>query len=331
MLLSFTICLAVFGQTQVEALPVEPLVSLPAHQPQAIAVAFSPDGNWLATSGANRFVTLRDPTSGAIQRVLTGHPGLVHEVVFSPDSTLLASAGAEGIVILWSVERCDKVLALQSLSDDEGTARTIVFSSDVRLLATGASDGTIKIWDIQNRNVKWQLPRQRLPVTSVKFAPNGQLLATATGNWRQPDLPGELRLWDVATGKETADLKKHEREIKRIDFDPAGKRIVSAGVDHSILVWDVAGAKLADHFNIHAAPGSLAVVQDGTLLAIGDLRGGVSVWNLASGKRVRRYVGHEGAVLGIAMRPDGKVLATASHDGTVKLWPAGFPADKVEQ
>jgi WD40 repeat protein len=331
MLLSFTICLAVLGQTQAEALPVKALVSLPAHQPQAIAVAFSPDGNWLATSGANSFVSLRDPTSGAIKRVLTGHPGLVHEVAFSPDSTLLASAGAEGIVILWSVERCEKVLALQSLSDDEGTARTIAFCSDGRLLATGASDGTIKIWDIQDRKVRWQLPRQRLPVTSVKFAPNGQLLATATGNWRQPDLPGELRLWDVATGKEIADLKKHEREIKRIDFDHEGKRLVSAGADREILVWDVTERKVADRFNVNAVTGSLAVVQDGTLLAIGDLRGGVSVWSLTSGKRVRRYVGHEGAVLGIAMRPDRKVLATASHDGTVKLWPAAFPTGKAEQ
>lgn len=308
----------------------EAIVSLPAHQPQAIAVAFSSDGNWLATSGANGFVTFRDPTSGAGKRVLTGHPGLVHDVVFSPDSTLLASAGAEGIVILWSVERSETILALQSLSEDEGTARTVAFSPNGRLLATGASDGSSKIWDVQARKVKWQTPRQRLPVTAVKFAPDGQLLATATGNWRQTDLPGELRLWELATGKEIADLKTHECEIKRIDFDHEGKRLITAGADRAILVWDVAEHKVVDRFGIDAVSGSMAVVQDGTLLAIGDLRGGVSVWNLASGKRLRRYVGHDRAVLGIAMSPDGKVLATASHDGTIKIWPAAFSTDKAE-
>src|SRR5437762_8127324 len=96
-----TIAIALLAQAAAELRPLEPVVTLPAHQPQAMTVAFSPDGKWLATSGANKFVTLRDPTTGEIRRVLTGHPGLVHEVAFSPDSTLLASAGAEGIVILW--------------------------------------------------------------------------------------------------------------------------------------------------------------------------------------------------------------------------------------
>ncbi len=210
--LSLALCLAALAQPT-EAPPVGPLVSLPAHEPQAITVAFSSDGQWLASSGANRFVSLRDPLTGEIRRVFTGHPGLVHEVAFSPDSELLASAGAEGIVILWSIASNKKVLALQALADDEGTARTVAFSPAGKLLATGASDGTIKIWDIREQKAKWQFPRQRLPVTSVKFSPDGSLLATSTGDWRRPHVAGELRLWEVATGKELATLKEHAWEI----------------------------------------------------------------------------------------------------------------------
>jgi WD40 repeat protein len=327
MLLSFAIRLALLCQAPAEAPPAQALVKMPAHLPQAIAVAFSPDGKWMATSGANSFVSLRDPTNGEIKRVLTGHPGLVHEVAFSPDSKLLASAGAEGIAILWSVERGEKVLALQALTDGEGTARTVAFCPDGRLLATGASDGSIKVWDIIERKLSRQLPRQRLPVTSVKFAPNGKLLATATGNWRQTDLQAELRLWDVSTGKEVAEFKEHAGEIKRIDFDQSGKRLISGGADRAILTWDIAERVLVNRFRIDATPGCLAVFQEGTLLATGDLRGGVNVWNLQNGKRIRRYAGHERAVLGIAVRPDGAMLATASHDGTIRLWPAAFPAD----
>src|SRR3954471_14949918 len=108
------ITLILLAQAPAELRLLEPIVTLPAHQPQAMTVAFSPDGKWLATSGANKFVTLRHPANGEVQRVLTGHPGLVHEVAFSPDSSLLASAGADGIVILWAVEIGDKVLAMQA-------------------------------------------------------------------------------------------------------------------------------------------------------------------------------------------------------------------------
>jgi WD40 repeat protein len=289
--------------------PVEPLVTLAAHQPQAITVAFSPDGKWLATSGANKFVTLRDPTTGQIRHVPTGHPGLVHEVAFSLDSTLLASAGAEGIVILWSVETGKKILAMQALSEVEGTARTVVFSPDGRLLATGASDGTIKAWDLKEQKAKWQLAKQTLPVTSVKFSSGGLLLATATGNWRRRDLPGNLRLWEVATGKELAQLKGHDCEIKRIAFSPTGTRLVSAGADRTILVWDIERKAVVSRFVVNAVPGSLVLLTNSQLLAVGDLQGGVTVWDLDRGKRVREYIGHDAAVLGIAVRPDGKPFA----------------------
>ena len=92
MFLSLALCVITLGQAQAESPPIAALVTLPAHLPQAITVAFSPNGKWLATSGANRFVSLRDPTTGEIRHVLSGHLGLVHQVAFSPDSTLLASA-----------------------------------------------------------------------------------------------------------------------------------------------------------------------------------------------------------------------------------------------
>src|SRR5262245_39586152 len=185
MLLPLALGMTVLAQAAPSLPPVEPIVTLPAHQPEAITVAFSSDGKWMATSGANGFVTLREPATGEIRQVFTGHPGLVHEVAFSQDSALLASAGAEGIVILWSLESGKKILAMQSLSQDEGTARTVAFSPDGHLLATGASDGTIKIWDLKEQRAKQQLNKEKLPVTAVRFSPDGQLLATATGNWRR--------------------------------------------------------------------------------------------------------------------------------------------------
>ena len=318
------VALLMLAQTPAELRPLEPIGTLPAHQPQAMTVAFSPDGMWMATSGANKFVTLREPSTADIRRVFSGHPGIGHEVAFSPDSSLLASAGAEGIVILWSVTTGEKILAMQALSEDEGTARTVAFSPDGRLLATGASDGTIKIWDVKEQKAKLQLKKEALPVTSVKFSADGLLLATSTGNWRRRDLPGNLRLWEVASDSELAELKGHRGEIKRVEFSPLRKRLVSAGADRTIFVWDTETRTVVSQFVVSAVPGSVAMFPGGQWLAVGDLQGGVAIWDLERGKRIHRYVGHDTAVLGIAVHPEGKVLTTASLDGTIKLWSANF-------
>jgi WD40 repeat protein len=328
MLEPLLLVLAIVSQPGAQTQAVGPLVTLSAHLPQAITVAYSPDGQWLATSGANGFVTLRDPATGEIRQVLTGHPGLVHEVAFSPDNAWLASAGAEGIVILWEVEGGKKLLAMQALSEDEGTARTVAFSPDGRFLATGASDGTIKIWDLLARKVQRQLTKQTLPVTSVKFSPDGALLATATGNWRRPELAADLRLWEAASGKEIAQLNGHTGEIKRIDFSPTGKQLVSGGADRAILVWDIEKRTIKHRFRVAAVPGSLTLFKDGRLLAIGDLRGGVTLWEVESGTRSCTYAGHEHAVLGIAVSPDEQCLATCGHDGKMKIWPVDLLSGK---
>ena len=134
----------------------------------------------------------------------------------------------------------------------------------------------------------------------------------------------------MMTGHEITSLKEHECEIKRIDFDHTGKRLISAGSDRTILVWDAAEHAVIQRFRVSSVPGSLVMFREGNLLATGDLRGGLNVWNWKNGQRVLRYVGHEGPVLGIALSPDGKLLATASHDGTIGLWPVAIPALKIE-
>jgi WD40 repeat protein len=82
----------------------------------------------------------------------------------------------------------------------------------------------------------------------------------------------------------------------------------------------VASRRQVGRVRVDAAATSLVFLADGQRLAVGDARAGVSIWDTASGKLLVRYAGHGKLVPGIALSPDGKTLATASHDGTVKLW-----------
>ena len=87
-------------------------------------------------------------------------------------------------------------------------------------------------------------------------------------------------------------------------------------------MWDIATRKNSHRIKNDGAATSLCFLPDGQRLAIGDARGGVTVWDVATAKLVQRYAGHGKLVSGIAASPDGKHFATASHDGTVKIWPA---------
>jgi len=198
--------------------------------------------------------------------------------------------------------------------------RSIAFSPDGRTLASGGGDGTLKLFDVDTGKVRQTLVQQALPVNGIRFTPDSALMITATGDWQQSALTGELRVWEVARGKELATLPGHTTEIKRIDITADGKRMVSAGSDRTVLIWDVAERKVVGAFKTEFVATAIAVLPDGRRLAVGDARGGVSLWAVDSGQLLVRYAGHTKVVPGIAASIDGQRLASASQDGTLKVW-----------
>jgi WD40 repeat protein len=302
--------------------PVEPVASLPAHAGQAFAAEFSPDGKWLATGGRDALIALRDPSTGEVLKTLYGHRGLVFDVAFSPDSTRLASASADGTVKLWSPDQKAPLTSYNAFSGPRSTIRSVAYSPDGTEIASGSEDGTIKVWDVARDSVRLTLPQQALAVLCVQYSPKGSLLAASTGINQQSQIPGELKLWDTKSGEEIANLEGQTTEIKRLAFSADGKRLASVKSDRSVLIWNVADRTIEATFKANAVVTSLAFFADQNLLAIGDVRGGVAIYDIAQGGATQRYSGHDKLIPAIAIRPDQKMLATSSHDGTVKLWPA---------
>ncbi len=299
--------------------PIEPLVTI-EQGPEVFSSAYSPDGKYLATGGKDGLVHLRDPVTGAIRRTLKGHNGIIYEIVFPPDAAVCATAGSDGTVRLWSVERGVELAKFNAWKDKHASARAIEFDPAGKLLVSGCGDGTLRIWDIDNRKLKQSLVGQALPVTSIRYSPDGSLLATSTGDWQKWQLPGELRLWNGKTSEEIASLPGHANEIKRVDFTPSGDRLVSAAAGGWVFVWDVASHKPVSQFKADAAPTALCVLPDGVRAAIGDNKGGLAIWDLTSGKTLARYAGHTKIIPNVAVSRDGKRLASVSQDGTVKIW-----------
>ena len=155
------------------------------------------------------------------------------------------------------------------------------------------------------------------PVSSVKFSPDGKILAL--GGYQ------EVRLIDPAGGNTIATLSGHADYVRSIAFSPDGKTLAAAGGpcqrSGEIKLWDVASHQLLKTVQGHKdCIYSVAWSPDGKLIASGSYDKMVKLWDVGTGKELRNLQDHIDAVFAVAFSPDGKRLASGSQDRTVKIW-----------
>ncbi|MEV0192232.1 NB-ARC domain-containing protein [Kitasatospora purpeofusca] len=151
-------------------------------------------------------------------------------------------------------------------------------------------------------------------VFAVAISPDGTWLATA-GEDRS------VRLWDRATGAETAVLAGHTDWVNAVAISPDGTWLATAGDDGIVRLWDRAtGTQTAALTGHTDSVNAVAISPDGTWLATAGDDGIVRLWDRATGAETAVLAGHTDWVNAVAISPDGTWLATAGDDGIVRLW-----------
>jgi WD40 repeat protein/predicted Ser/Thr protein kinase len=194
------------------------------------ALAFSPDGKYLA-SGSSETVKVWDATTGKQIAALAGPQNARdHGLAFSPDSRRLACADEEMRLKLWDSATGQQ----QAFASSEGsywTTDSLTFSRDGRLLAS-TNGNDIKLWTVAAGKEFRTLHAHTAVVTCLAFSADGQRLVSGSAD-------ETVRVWDVDhTGYEILTLRGAAGEVKSVAFSPDGRQIVSAHREGAIKIWD---------------------------------------------------------------------------------------------
>jgi WD40 repeat protein len=255
------------------------------------ALAFSPNGEWLATGsrdGTIRVWPVGSIADGASQAATApiwqaeAHQKGVNSLVFSPDGQWLASGGNDAVARIWNPSTGEP---LGMLIGGTFAVPSIAFSPDSKSLAI-ANGEYIRLRDPESESITGTLLSET-PVYTLAYSPDGRLLAAG-------DISNGIQVWDPSqafrTGSET-----YPTPLKM-----AGH--TARPTSYRALVWDIA-------FN-----------PDGSVLASAGGDQTVRLWDVSSGNLLASLTGHEDAVTSIAFSPDGTLLASGGLDGRLLLW-----------
>ena len=291
-----------------------PLASLPGPGHMQ-ALAFSPDGAYLAAASSSGLTCLYKLEGLRLQRRLAGHRLEVFRLVFHPTLPRLASSSDDHAVVVWDL---DSARVWKRWEAHELYVTGLAISPDGARIATTSGggrreDGSIRLWDAESGTLEKMLPGTINGVRTLAFDPNGRRIAAG-------DTAGTAMVFDVETGRVVRREDLGGSVINSLGFLDEGRSLL-VGQDHGeVLRLDLDRSDPPRRVSLPNGCTRLLVDRRGGRAIVGDSRGSLIALSLPDLAVIHRLdSGHEGAIPGLALSPDGRLLATAGNDRRVVL------------
>ena len=207
-----------------------PVAPDPGHTDRVVAVAFSPDGKWLASGADDRTVKVWNLATRKVLHTLTGHSADIRTVAFSPDGKLLATGSCDRTVRLHEVPSGRFVRALLGHGD---CAERVAFSPDSRTLVSAGRDRFVRLWEVACGYQLDLFDGGDNSMSGAAWSPDGKAIVTSCSS--------NVKFWEVQTRKVIRTLNQPGGQAA---FLPDGRAVVSAGANGAIDLWSFPGGAL---------------------------------------------------------------------------------------
>ncbi|RKU20474.1 hypothetical protein C6501_00120 [Candidatus Poribacteria bacterium] len=310
------------------------------------SMVFSGDGKTLAVKYYQEGVVLWDIASKrsrpAIKEASVGKNQFVYK---TESGKLYAASIKDDTVTLWKTDSDGNPL-IEATGREYWSAFPALAPTGT-LFACADADGTVQVWDVQNKKKLHNLTHPLEPsdddddeddgdfVDELEFSHDGKILASESKS-------NNFKLWDMELGKEIETFPS-DKVTGIIEFSPCGRYLSCSGTE-DLVIWDITHRKPCEdetnlytltRFQIEARlslPPECEYVEKLEFSPCGQYLANVASWNkttknfpiclfeVESGKHLVTFRGHSTDVMALAFSPDNKLLASASHEGTVLLW-----------
>lgn len=334
-LLAFFTALSSEGQNMNPPM-VGPEIVLPTgHASNIRAIAFSPDGRWLASGGDDGTLQIWDVKSHRVWRTMGTQGGQISSIAFEPDSRRLVIA-VRATQIGWIMHvrntHVPKGNAIRMFDIVTGKPlwnidypfdiTSIALDSDGHLLASAGNDKRVRVWNAEQGSLIHNLSAgARGWMNCVAISPDGRLVASAG--------PRKIKIWNTSEGKLLATLSGHTKGTFTLAFSPDGQWLVSGGGDHRVKLWDMTKKREAGAWSLRGIASTVAFTSDGSWLAWNDsflddrqiLITKISVLDFKAQRPALTLDAYRNSpVSTIVFKQNGKQLAVAGWGGRIELW-----------
>ncbi len=293
------------------------------HQGTVVDVAFSQDGGSIVSASEDRTIKVWDVEPRSHEEILSTSKTWVGTVAFSPDSKRLVSAEIQqSSLTVWEISTRSRIANLTLPSAEAGGPAALSPNGQTLVQVAGRR---VALWDGATLTSRGMWTNAFDPI-ALSFSPDSRTLAVSglQQDGSQLDvlegITNRLAFWNLATQSKINKLSAAAPLAVIVAFSHDGKKVAVGYLHGEVRVWDYeTEGLLAEFTDQHMRIWSVAFSPDDAWLVAGGEEGRVIFYDLRAG-RVFPALKTSNWILGLCFTPNGKTLASAEGDGTIRLW-----------